>query len=342
MASRLFGRLGDGTEVQAYTLSAEDIELEVISFGGIVTRLLVPDRQGRRADVTLGFDRMQPYLAGHPYFGCLTGRVAGRITGGAFELEGRRHSLLVNNGPNHLHGGRVGFDKKIWETEERISGGLPELRLRLTSPDGEEGYPGNLQVVVTYRLLPPGGWEIEYEARTDRTTLINLTHHAYWNLAGEGAGTVENHHVQIDADHFVPTDGELTLLGKAESVQGHADDFRTSRRLGDVLSALLHQHGNLYGLRPASGFRRAARVVEPESGRSLEVWTDEPAFQFYTGSFLDGSLTGKSGRPYLRHAGLCLECQRYPMPAGPQGFGQPVLFPGEIYRQKTQYRFSCV
>lgn len=339
--SRSFGRLPGGCEVRAHTLSIQGIELEVLSYGGIVSRLLVPDRNGQMQDVTLGFGRMEPYLAGHPYFGCLTGRVAGRITAGTFDLASRRYSLALNNGPNHLHGGPSGFDKKVWEIDEDSCGASPALRLRCASPDGDEGYPGNLQVQAVYRLLPPSVWEIEYEARTDRATLVNLTQHAYFNLAGEGRGTIENHHLQIDANFMVPTDGDLTLLEKSEAVQGRPDDLRSSRRLGDILPDLLHQHGNLYGLGASTELRRVARLTEPSAGRCLEVWSDEPALQFYSGSFLDGGLTGKSGRPYPRHAGLCLECQRYPMPDGPTGFGSPLLYPGEIYRQKTQYRFSC-
>ena len=339
--SRTFGRLPDGTEVQAHILGNAAMELEVITYGGIVTRLLVPDRSGRRRDVVLGFDRLEPYLAGHPYFGCITGRVAGRITAGRLVLEGRQFDLEVNNGPNHLHGGKAGFDKKIWEVSSVVKSETPELRLSLTSPDGDEGYPGTLRVEVMYRLLPPATWEIEYQATTDRPTLVNLTQHAYFHLGGEGSGTVENHRLEIHADNFMPTDEDLTLLGVPESVEGKPDDLRVSRRLGDVLPSLLHQHGNLYSTRPAAGLRRVAKLSEPESGRNMEVWTEEPAIQFYAGSYLDGSLTGKSGRPYLRHAGLCLECQRYPMPGGPTGFGSPVVLPGQGYRQKTQYRFSA-
>ena len=337
--SRTFGRLPDGTEVQAYTMGNASMELQVITYGGIVTRLLVPDRSGLREDVVLGFDRLEPYLAGHPYFGCITGRVAGRITAGVFELEGHRFALAVNNGPNHLHGGWAGLDKKNWRAQVPAGSEVPELRLQLTSPDGEEGYPGTLRVEVIYRLLPPATWEIDYRATTDRPTLVNLTQHAYFHLGGEGSGTVENHRLEIHADNFMPTDGDLTLLGVPESVEGKPDDLRVSRRLGDVLPALLHQHGNLYATRPAAGLRRVAKLSEPESGRIMEVWTEEPAIQFYAGSFLDGSLTGKSGRPYRRHAGLCLECQRYPMPGGPPGFGSPVVLPAQGYRQKTQYRF---
>lgn len=340
MKTEDFGTLPDGRKVSRFTLAnRRGFEVNITNYGGIVTAICVPDQAGPLVDVALGFDTLAAYLKGHPYFGAITGRVAGRITGGKFTLAGRSYSLAINNPPNHLHGGLVGLDKRLWAAEtDAVSG---KLRLSYLSPDGEEGYPGNVRIVVEYTVTEKDELCIDYRATTDRPTLLNLTNHTYFNLAGEGRGDIRGHRLAIFADHFTPTDEQLTLAGHAESVDGRANDFREPARIGDRLAGLLLQHGDCYVLRPKERrLQLAARLVEPDSGRVLEVLTTEPCLQFYTGRFLDGSLLGKSGRPYGSHAGLCLECQKFPEALGRPEFDSIELRPGETYRQTTIYRFA--
>lgn len=348
LSTRSFGYLPDGREVHAWTLvNTHGLLLEVITYGGIVTRLLPPDRDGRVADVVLGFDRLEDYLAGHPYFGAIAGRVAGRITNGRFNLEGRSFELAQNQPPNHLHGGEIGFDKRLWTIEAPpVQRGSTSVRLRLRSPDGEEGYPGNVDASVTYTLTDQNEFLFETEVATDRATPVSLTHHGYFNLSGEGSGSVLDHQVQIHADDFAPTDDAMTLLGQRKSVDGAGNDFRQPRRLGDALPQVFREHGDLYFVRHANRARRelvpAARVVDPRSGRTLEVHTTEDCLQFYSGVSLDGSLRGKSGVAYGPHAGFCLEAEGYPDPVNVPALGNIILRPGETRRHTTVYSFSNV
>lgn len=341
-----FGKLPTGKPVDAYTLANPGgASLQVITYGGIITSLRLPDRQGRLADVVLGFDRLSDYLADHPYFGAIIGRVAGRVTGGSFQVDGKRCQLALNNPPNHLHGGIVGFDKRVWSATPGVRpDGAPMLRLAYRSPAGEEGYPGNVDVAVTYSLSPDNEVTIEAEATADEPTPLCLTNHSYFNLAGEGSGTIDDHVLQIHADAFVPTDEHFTLLGRREPVAGRGNDFTQPRRIGDALPRLFQAHGDLYLTpdRSASKLQTVAWARDPHSGRQMEVRSTSPCVQFYTGASLDGTLIGKSGRRYPRHAGLCLECQGYPDGANTAEFGDIILRPGGRYRQTTVFAFSAV
>jgi aldose 1-epimerase len=297
------------------------------------------------ADVVLGFNTLDEYLAGHPYFGAIIGRVAGRISGGQFTLGDRAYQLALNDPPNHLHGGRAGFDKRVWRAEPLPQAkGSTSLRLSLHSPDGEEGYPGNVEASVTYTLTDQNEFIFETAATTDQPTPISLTHHSYFNLSGEGSGSVADHKVQIHADDYAPTDKSMTFFGRRSTVDDDGNDFRQPRRLADALPHLLGAHGNLYFVKRADSKPQelvpAARVTDPHSGRVLEVRTTEECLQFYSGVSLDGSLHGKSGRPYGQHAGLCLEAEGHPDGINRPALGDIVLRPGETRRHITVYSFS--
>lgn len=336
---RPFGHLPDGECVECYEAhNGSDMSVSVLTFGGIVQALSVPDADGKTSDVVLGFGDFDAYLRGHPHFGAITGRVAGRITAARFSIGGREYRVAANNGSNHLHGGVTGLDKRLWRAEALGD----RLVLRYHSPDGEEGYPGNADLAVTYSLTAENEFVIESEAVVDQPTPISLTNHSYFNLAGEGSGTVEDHVIQISADEYVPTDDALTLSGRRESLAGDPGDFRQPRRLGDVMQAIPLQHGYNYLVRRAEEetMTDVARVWEPRSRRELVVSTDEDCLQFYTGVFLDGSLSGKSGAAYRGHAGLCLECQGYPDGLLYPALGPILTEPGRPRRRKTVYRFG--
>jgi len=341
----VFGTRLDGDVIEAFTLTnSGGASFTVITYGGIITSLRMPDRYGRFADVVLGFDRLESYLAGHPYFGAIVGRVAGRMPRGLLNINGSIYQLAVNDPPNHLHGGIIGFDKRIWSATPRVSSdGVPFLRLAYRSPSGEEGYPGNLDVAVTYSLSHANEVTIEAEATTDAPTPLSLTNHSYFNLAGEGSGTIDDHELLIHCDEFVPTDDHFTLLGRSEPVAGRGNDFTRPRRLGDALPRIFGAHGDLYLAPHRSSPTPAtvARARDPHSGRRLEVRSTNPCVQFYSGVSLDGTLTGKSGQRYPRHAGFCLECQGYPDGTNTTGFGGIILRPGERYRQTTVLAFSA-
>ncbi len=334
-----FGRLPEGGSVERYEASnGAGMSVGILTYGGIVQSLCVPDGTGRVSDVVLGFDALGDYLRGHPHFGAITGRVAGRITGGKFCIGDRDYALALNNGSNHLHGGFTGLDKRLWQAKPEGA----KLVLRYRSPDGEEGYPGAVDLTVAYVLTGENELVITSEAVADQPTPVSLTNHSYFNLAGEGSGSVENHTVQILADEYVPTDEELTLSGRRENVEGRPNDLRHPRRLGDILHGLHLRHGDNYLLPPAAdgGLREVARVSEPSSRRDLVVSSDEDCLQFYTGVFLDGSFTGKSGVPYRAHAGLCLECQGYPDGVMFPEFGPVLTVPEHPRHRTTVYRFG--
>lgn len=339
-----FGKLPTGETVALITLrNAQGASLRAITYGGIVTSLRVPDRWGILSDVVLGFDALEPYLCGHPYFGAIAGRVAGRIPGGRFTLDGATHELALNDGPNHLHGGLRGLDKRIWHAEPVARGdGAPSARLTYHSPHNEEAYPGNVHIAVTYTLTDENEFIIDTETTSDRPTPINLTHHSYFNLAGEGGGDIADHELQIQADLAIEVDEWMTPLGHAHPVAGQANDFNRPRRLGDAIPGLFKQHGDLYLLRGQRGgpLAPAARLGDPASGRMLTVSTDESCLQLYTGASLDGSLIGKSAKPYKRHAGVCLECEGYPGAVGNPEFGDILVRPGRPQRHRTVYAFS--
>lgn len=336
-----FGTLPTGEPVEAFTLTnAGGLSLRVMTYGAIVTHLNVPDRNGAIADVVCGFDSLEGYLAGHPYFGCIPGRVAGRITRGRFTLDGVDYSLALNDPPNHLHGGRVGFDKRLWSASHV---GDDRVTLRLVSEDGDEGYPGRVEADVTFELNDDNEFVVSYAATTDRPTPLSLTHHGYFNLAGEGSGPIDGHVLQIEADDYAPADDAMTLLGRRERVMA-ANDFRTARRLGDVVDGLWKQHGDVYFIREAadSTISDVATLAHPPSGRVMTIRSSEPCVQLYTGASLDGSLIGKSGRPYGRFGAVCLECERYPDGANVPALGDIVARPGRIYRQRTVHAFSTI
>ncbi len=346
--SRPFGSLPTGEEVEAWTLTGQGgLILRALTYGGTVNQILAPDRGGQLADVVLGFKDLPGYLNGGAYFGAITGRVAGRITAGKFRLAGQTISLTRNAGPNHLHGGVSGFDKKNWSaTVVSRPDHAPSLRFFYSSADGEEGYPGKVDVSVTYTIAHDNTFLIETEAVADKPTPVNLTHHSYFNLAGEGSGSVADHSLWIDANESVPTDNHMTLLGRLQSVDGQPNDFRHGRLLGNAIPLLFQEHGDLYRLcKPSpigdsSGPTHAACLRHQPSGRVLNVFTTNEYLQLYTAASLNGMLTGKSGVPYGRHAGLCLECEGYPDGVNHPALGDNLLSPGQPQRHTTAYAFS--
>lgn len=328
------------------------VSVKLSSFGCTVQSVHVPDREGNIADVALGFHEIERYETESPYFGCVVGRFGNRIAGGRFSLDGKAYTLACNNFPGgvpcHLHGGLRGFNRVAWDAEAVRVGEVPGVRFSRVSPDGEEGYPGNLEVSVTYWLSGAGDLRMEYVARTDRATPINLTHHSYFNLKGEGDGDILDHEIQLEADALVAVGSDLIPTGVLMPVSGGALDFTQRRRIGarieeasDEQLRLAKGYDHCWVVRGRVGdLRRAAKVWEPKSGRTLEVWTSEPGVQFYTGNFLDGSLTGKSGRVYPFRGGFCLEPQHFPDSPNQPGFPSTILRPGGEYRSETIYRFG--
>lgn len=329
------------------------MRVRVLEHGCSIVGIEVPDREGRLADVALGFSDASEYRRRHPYFGCVVGRFGNRIAGGRFALDGQTYQLATNNAPGgtpcHLHGGEVGFDQRFWGVERRPGAGAGELCLHRVSLDGEEGYPGNLVVSVVYRLTDENALEIEYEAQTDAATPVNLTNHSYFNLCGEGSGeNVLGHELTLHASRFLPTDAGQIPTGELRPVAGTPFDFRQPRPLGERLheadAQLLNAGGydHNWVLDAGGGtLALAAEVYEPVSGRVMEVLTTEPGVQLYAGNLLDGSCLGKSGRAYSRHGGLCLETQHFPDSPNRPEFPDTILRPGGKYRSKTVYRFSA-
>ena len=340
-----FGKTPDGTPVELYVLSNGRITAKVITYGGIVTELHVPDRQGKTADVVLGFDSLEPYLTRNPHFGAITGRVANRIARAEFALDGHEYKLAANNGRNTLHGGLKGFDKKVWKAEDVSGPAGPAVKLTYLSPDGEEGFPGNLSVAVTYTLTPDDALRIDYAATTDKATPINLTNHSYFNLAGHGAGTILGHEMTIAADQYTPSDDEYIPTGQLAPVRGTPLDFTTPTAIGARIDQLKKQpqgYDDNYVIRPDSKTPAfAVRARDPESGRVMETYTTEPGVQLYTSNFLDGSLKGKGGVVYKKHQGFCLEAQHYPDALHRPSFPSIILRPGTTYTQTTIYKFSA-
>ncbi|RKN42338.1 aldose epimerase family protein [Streptomyces hoynatensis] len=343
--SESFGRLPDGTQVQRWTLSRGGTRLAVLSYGGIVQSLEVPDRRGRTANVSLGFDALDPYLTATTYFGALIGRYGNRIAGGRFTLDGRDYQLPVNDGPNSLHGGDAGFDKRVWEV---TPSGRAGLTLRRVSPDGEMGYPGTLDVRVDYTLTADGDLRLDYTATTDAPTVVNLTNHTYFNLAGEGSGGILDHRLEIAASRYTPVDDTLIPTGELAAVSGTPFDFRRAKPVGEDIRRghpQLHHgqgfdHNFVLDKGITAGPRHAATLYDPASGRVLEVATTEPGLQFYSGNFLDGSLNGTTGRAYRQSDGLCLETQHFPDSPNRPDFPSTVLRPGQTYRSTTVYAFA--
>jgi len=344
---RTFGKMADGKTIELFTLTnSQGMRVAITNYGGIVVSIAVPDREGKPGDVVLGFDNLEGYLGKHPYFGALVGRYANRIGNARFELGGVEYKLAANNGPNSLHGGVQGFDKRAWTARE-IPGEQPALELTRLSHDGEEGYPGNLHAKVVYSLTQDNALRIDYTATTDKDTVLNLTNHSYFNLAGEGKGDILKHEMMINADRFTPIDSTLIPTGELRTVEGTPFDFRKSTPIGARIDADDEQikfgkgyDHNFVLNRAGHGLSLAARVTDPESGRVLEVLTTQPGIQFYTGNFLDGSIPGKGGKTYGRRSAFCLETQHFPDSPNKPSFPSTVLKPGESYHQTTVYRFS--
>lgn len=341
-----FGRLPDGTDVDAYTLTnAKGMRMKVITYGGIITHLEVPDKNGNVEDIVLGYDSLQGYLDETPYFGALIGRYGNRIAKGRFTLNGEEYTLATNNGENHLHGGLRGFDKVVWSVEDTFQNedGVG-LRLKYISPDGEEGYPGTLTTFVTYTFTEEG-INIAYEATTDKPTVVNLTQHTYFNLSGETKEDILDHILTINADHFLPVDEGLIPTGELRPVEGTPFDFTSPKRVGEEINAQNQQlklglgYDHCWVLN-GEGMKKAATLYHPGSGRYMEVLTEEPGIQFYSGNFLDGSITGKYDVVYEQRYGLCLETQHFPDSPNQEDFPSVVLNPGEKYTTQTTYNFS--
>jgi aldose 1-epimerase len=368
ITSQPYGETADGTPVDEYTLTnANGVEVKIITYGGIVTSIMVPDRYGNMANVALGFDNLQDYQTKNPYFGCITGRYANRIANGVFTIDDVTYCLDVNNEPNSLHGGFTGFDKVVWEATEVEGENGVGLQLTYTSaagegydpeqdtvspecPEGSErGYPGNLDVTVVYTLNDENELVMDYTATTDAPTVVNLTNHSYFNLAGEGAGTIYDHILMIDADTYTPDDATLIPTGELAPVEGTPFDFQVPKALApgqrsnheQIVIGRGYDHNWVLN-RPATddeSLMLAARLYEPDSGRILEVWTTEPGIQFYAGNFLDGTLYGTSGRAYRQSDGLALETQHYPDSPNQPDFPSTVLRPDETYETTTIFKF---
>jgi aldose 1-epimerase len=343
-----FGQTPAGQRVSIYTLTnRRGAEARIITYGGAVVSLKVPDRHGQLGDVVLGFDSLEGYLKQPFYIGALIGRYGNRIAKGRFTLDGAQYQLATNNGPNHLHGGVRGFDKVVWQARPLTTKSGPALELTYQSHDGEEGYPGNLSVKVVYTLTNNNELRIDYDATTDKATIVNLTQHSYFNLAGEGSGDILHQRLQINAARFTPTDDTSIPTGELRAVRGTPFDFTRPFEIGARINDQDEQlrFGNGYDhnfvLDGRMGtLRRAAEVYEPTSGRVLEVWTTEPGLQFYSGNFLTGEPAGKNGHTYPRRTAFCLETQHYPDSPNKPNFPSTVLRPGQRFHSTTIYRFS--
>ncbi|MDP2955421.1 MAG: aldose epimerase family protein [Longimicrobiales bacterium] len=348
-----FGVTADGDSVQAFTLTnANGMEVRAMTYGGIILSLKVPDRDGTLGDVVLGYDDLDGYLRETPYFGAIIGRYGNRIGGARFELDGATYALEANNGANHLHGGKRGFDKLVWEAQPMHLGNAVGVVFRRTSPGGEGGYPGALAVQVTYMLTDNNELIFDYLASSDAATPVNLTQHSYFNLAGDGSGDVLGHLLTLNADRYTPVDGGLIPTGELVSVEGTPFDFRSPHAIGERIGEdneqivrgggydhnfVLNREGTADG-----ELVLAARVEEPTSGRFLEIRTTEPGVQLYSGNFLDGSLTGKGGAVYQHRYGFCLETQHFPDSPNKPDFPSTILRPGEEYRSRTVLTFGVL
>lgn len=343
-----FGKTAEGQVISLFTLqNAAGMKVTLTNFGGIVSSLFAPDRHGNFDDVVLGFSNLDGYLREHPYFGSLVGRYGNRLGKARFTLAGVEYKLAANDGENHLHGGVKGFDKVVWNAEPVKQDSAVGVKLSYLSKDGEEGYPGNLTCSVTYWLTNRNELKIEYHATTDKATPVNLTHHSYFNLAGQGQGDILNHQMEIFADRFTPVDKGLIPTGELRPVAGTPMDFRTPHAIGERINGDDEQlqfgrgYDHNWVLNSSGSLALAASAHEPATGRVMEVWTTEPGIQFYSGNFLDGTLTGKGGRVYKHRYGFCLETQHFPDGPNKPEFPSTILPPGETYHSETIYRFSA-
>ena len=344
-----FGKTAEGEPVEIFTLTnSHGLKARVMTWGATLASMEVPDRAGKMADVTLGFDSLDGYLGKHPFFGVIAGRYANRIAKGKFTLDGREYTLAVNNGANHLHGGLRGFDKKNWKAVDMGEPmGSQSVRFLTTSADGEEGYPGKLEVSVTYTLTDKDELRITYGASTDKPTVVNLTNHSYWNLAGAGEGDILGHELTLHAGKFTPVDDGSIPTGKLEPVAGGPMDFTTAKIIGKDFAKVGGEPGGYdhnfvidRATENALAIVPAAELYDPKSGRVMKVSTDQPGVQFYTSNYMDGSNTGKGGKVYQRNFGVCLETQHFPDSPNRPEFPSTVLRPGEMYRTTTVHTFS--
>ena len=342
-----YGTTPDGAKIEKYTLTNEKgMKMEVITLGGIITSLTAPDKDGKYEDIVLGYAKKEDYFNGNPYFfGAAIGRYGNRIAKGKFSLDGKEYQLTVNDGPNSLHGGK-GFDKRVFTAEE-VAGANPTIKLTYTAKDGEEGYPGNLKTIVTYTLTNDNALEIAYEAETDKKTVVNLTQHSYFNLSGAGK-TILDHELQLNADRMLPVDATLIPTGELKPVAGTPFDFTTAKQVGKDINATDDQlkkgggydHCWVFTDNNTKDLRHVGSLYHKTSGRYMEMYTTEPAIQFYSGNFIDGTKDSKTGGKYEKRSGLCLETQHYPDAPNQPKFPTTVLSPGEKYTSKTTYKFS--
>lgn len=340
----IFGKLPDGTQIEFFTLTnARGTTAKIITYGATLQSLRVPDKTGKLGDVVLGFDDLSGYLAPHPYFGATVGRFANRIAKGKFTLDGKEYTLALNDGPNTLHGGREGFSRKVWKAEIVQGAGVASAQFTYVSPDGEEGFPGTLKTTVVYTLTADDQLKIDYTATTDKATPLNLTNHSYFNLAG--GGDILGHVLQLNADKYTPVDPTLIPTGELAPVKGTPLDFTQPTAVGARIAQLTGNPGgydhNLVLNGENGKLKWAARLSDPVSGRHLEVWTTEPGVQFYTGNFLDGTIKGKGGTVYGKHAALCLETQHFPDSVNRPNFPTTILRPGTVFYQESIYKFSA-
>jgi len=337
-----FGHLSDGQKVDLYVLNNPGgMKAAITNYGAILVSLEVPDKNNEYADITLGYDDLEGYLEETPYFGATVGRYANRIKGAEFTLNGKKYPLAKNDNNNHLHGGIKGFDKRVWNAEPFEKEDSAGITFRYLSPDGEEGYPGNLYCTVTYTLTENNELRIDYEAETDKATPVNLTHHSYFNLKGQGNGDILGHELFLNADKYTPVDKELIPTGEILSVKDTPLDFTEPEAVGERIEKVPGGYDHNFVLKGEQGtLRLAARVFEPESGRVMEIHTTEPGIQFYSGNFLDGTLKGKSGKIYEKHYGFCLEPQHFPDSPNHPEFPSTILEPGDKYSTATVFRFS--
>jgi aldose 1-epimerase len=348
MEKKFFGKLPDGREVFQYTLANQSgVTVQIINYGATITSLRVPDRNGVISDIVLGYDSLQGYIDGTAYFGAIVGRYGNRIGKGQFRLDGKQYQLTINDGENHLHGGKIGFNKVLWDATVISDSEEPSLQLQYISPDGEEGYPGTVTLKVVYTLTAKNELRIDYEGTTDQPTILNPTHHSYFNLSGSFDNTILDHRLTIEADSFTPVDEGLIPTGEIADVTGTPMDFRTATAIGkhieDQDQQLVYGKGydHNWVLRDLTGrVRKVAELYEPTSGRLMTVFTDQPGLQFYSGNFLDGTQKGKNGIAYQYRTGLCLETQAYPDSPNKPDFPPVTLRPGQVYRQTTVYQFS--
>lgn len=343
-----FGAMPDGTPISQYTLvNSQGMTMKVINYGGIITHLIAPDRTNTFEDVVLGYDSLSDYLKSSPYFGALIGRYGNRIAKGKFTLDGKTYRLGQNNGPNNLHGGPKGFDQRVWTIDEHAVDNGAALKLTYLSRDMEEGYPGNVQAEVIYHLTDSNELKINYRATTDKKTIINLTQHTYFNLSGDTKRDILGHELMINADQFIPVDKTLIPTGELKSVSETPFDFKTPVAIGSRIDKDDQQlkfgggYDHCWVLKDAGDSLKAASTLhDPASGRVMSVYTTEPGIQFYSGNFLDGSITGKYGVVYKKGYGLCLETEHYPDSPNQKNFPPVILNPGEVYKTQTTYRFT--